>query len=565
MLTKLKSLQLLFFLALFATLSVWALAGNPANAKQPVSELAEATEYQVPLFDEMGDLHHPISTDSALAQRYFDQGLTLAYGFNHAEAARSFREAARLDPNCALCYWGVAYVLGPNINAGMADDAVPEAYSAIQKAIELADHSSDREKAYIQALATRYVADPVADRSALDKVYADAMGKVAQQYPDDLDASTLYAEALMDTTPWNYWTAEGDPRPATRKLLNTLESVLRRNPNHAGANHLYIHATEASLHPEWAEAAADRLRTLVPGSSHLVHMPAHTYIRVGRYHDSAIANQKAIAADKDYLTQCHAQGIYPLAYMPHNDHFLWASATMEGRRELAISAARTMSAKIDQEMMRADGMGFLQDFWITPLYALTRFGQWDEILAEPQPAADLIYPNGVWRYARGMALTAKGEFDQAARELSKLTEIAANPALEKITIFDLNSTDNLMKIAFDVLAGELAAKQGNYNRAIAHLEKADEREDKLNYAEPEAWHHPVRQSLGAVLLEAGRAAEAEAVYREDLVEHPRNGWSLFGLAQSLEAQGKSNAAQIVQKRFEEAWRYADVTLTSSRI
>jgi hypothetical protein len=387
---------------------------------------------------------------------------------------------------------------------------------------------------------------------------------VQRRYPDDLDAATLFAEALMDTMPWQYWTKDGEPKPETGELLATLESILERNPDHPGANHMYIHAVEASPNPDRGIASADRLRNLVPGAGHLVHMPSHIYIRVGRYHDAVLANQRAIEADQDYITQCHAQGLYPLGYMPHNHHFLLASAAIAGESELAIQAAHHTAAMADQKMMREPGYGTLQHYYSIPLYTLAKFGKWDEILAEPAPAEDLKYPTGVWHYARGLAFTAKGQPQEAAQELAQLKAIAADPSLEKVTIWDINTSSSLLNIASEVLAGELAAKQGDYENAIAYLETAVSLEDNLNYDEPPPWLSPVRESLGAVLLEAGRAAEAERVYREDLKRFPENGWSLYGLAQSLRVQGKAEEARTVQARFEKAWKYGDATLSASR-
>ena len=516
-----------------------------------------------PLFNGMGNHHHAITTKSSQAQRYFNQGLVLAYGFNHAEAARSFREAIKLDPDCAMCNWGLAYVLGPNINAKMADEAVPEAYAAIQQAVQLAPNSSEAEQAYIQALATRYIEQPLEDRTALDLAYAEAMAKVSQEYPDDLDAATLYADALMNMMPWDYWTEDKQPKPATQKVLNTLESILQRNPNHPGANHLYIHAVEA-VQPEKAIAAADRLASLVPGSGHLVHMPSHIYIRVGRYHDAAVTNQNAIAVDNDYVTQCHAQGVYPLAYMPHNRHFLWFAATLEGNRTIADEAGKSLAAGIDPQMMREPGLGTLQHFYSIPLFTMTRFGEWDEILHTPAPAADLKYPTGIWHYARGLAYTHQDEFSAAAEELEKLTLLANDPELEEVTIWDINTTQNILKVATEVLTGEIAAQQGKYPQAIANLRQAVILEDALNYDEPADWATPARQYLGAALLQAQKFAAAEEIYREDLAIYPDNGWSLFGLMQSLQGQGKDSAAQKIKQQFQTAWQYADVQLTASK-
>lgn len=527
------------------------------------STISKAEQSTAPLFTEMGEHHHSISTNSPQAQRYFDQGLTLAYGFNHAEAARSFREATKLDPDCAMCNWGLAYVLGPNINAKMEDDTVPESYAAIQQAIKLAKNSDKKEQAYINALAQRYTDKPLEDRSSLDLAYAEAMEQVTQQYPDDMDAATIYAEALMDTMPWDYWTEEQEPKPATKKVLNTLESILEQEPNHPGANHLYIHAVEA-VRPKQGVAAADRLGDLVPGSGHLVHMPSHIYIRVGRYHDAAVANQKAIAVDNDYITQCHAQGVYPLAYMPHNHHFLWFAATLEGDNQLATEAGKNVAAMVDPKMMREPGMGTLQHFYSIPLFTMIRFGQWEQIIAEPQPETDLKYPTGLWHYAKGLAYTAQGKITEAQQELEALDLLAHDSELEQVTIWDINTTQSILQVAKEVLTGEIAARQGKYSRAITHLRQAVKLEDALNYDEPADWSTPARQYLGVALLEAKHYAAAEQIYREDLAIYPENGWSLFGLLQSLKAQGKDSEVETIEQQFESAWQYADIQLTASK-
>lgn len=517
-----------------------------------------------PLLEGMGDHRHPISTEDPMAQRYFDQGLTLAWAFNHAEAERSFHEAARRDPGCALCWWGVALVLGPNINAAMEDAAVPKAYEAIQKALALADQASAKERAYILALAERYGEKLVADRSELDRAYAKAMGEVAKQYPEDMDAATLYAEALMDLHPWDYWTKDGKAQAWTPEILTTVEKVMERAPLHPGANHLYIHAMEASPHPERALASADRLRDLVPGAGHLVHMPAHIYIRTGRYHQAALANERATQVDRAYLDQVKAQGIYPLGYVPHNHHFILASAALEGRSQRAIEAAQHLAQHQDPQLMRQPGYGTLQHYWIMPLYTQVRFGQWEEILKAPKPDEELLYPTGAWHYARGMALVRQDELEAAARELTAVAALAEDPRLEEVTLWDINTTSQVLRIAREVLAGELDAARGALDQAIAHLEKGVALEDELRYTEPSDWHASVRQYLGAVLLKASRPAQAEKVYREDLYRNPENGWSLFGLAQSLRAQGKEEEALEIEQRFDQAWALADVELTSSR-
>ncbi|MDJ0736683.1 MAG: hypothetical protein QNJ47_21900 [Nostocaceae cyanobacterium] len=513
-----------------------------------------------PLFNNLGNHHHPISTKSQLAQRYFDQGLILTYGFNQKEAERSFREAAKINPDCAICHWGVALVLGSNINVAMDDEAVSPAWEELQTAVQLSGKASEKEKAYIQALTKRYSPHPVADSTSLNLAYANAMREVAKRYPDDLDAATLFADSLMNTMPWNYWQENGEPKAATKEVLATLESVLKRNPNHPGANHLYIHLVEA-VHPESGVTAADRLRDLVPGSGHLLHMPSHIYIRVGRYHDAAIANQKAIASDMAYLSQSQEQGIYPFMYVPHNYHMLWTAAMMEGNEKLAMSAAKGTASMVPQERMQEPEYTGLQHYFSIPMYTLVRFGKWDEILAQPAPAKDLIYPRGVWHYARGMAFTAKGEFDLATEELEKVKAILGDWELTKVTIWDLNNATDMMAIAAEILAGKLAAKRHDYKNAIAHLRLGVTIEDKLIYDEPPSWYYPVRQPLGEVLIQANRSAEAEDVFCEDLQRFPENGWSLWGLVQSLQAQGKNKQAQVIQKRFTTAWQYADFILT----
>lgn len=564
--SRLNAYRTLLVSSLLATLLLtdsigWANAAIAHPQSDPTEQIASAAT--TPLF-ELGSYSHPISTRNPQAQRYFDQGLILSYGFNHAEALRSFQQAAELDSNCAICYWGMAYVLGPNINAAMEDGAVPTAWEAIQQAIALSQFASPKERAYIAALATRYTAEPVEDRTTLNLAYANAMRRVTQQYPDDLDAATLFAEALMDTTPWDYWAEDGTPKPEGAEIIATLESVLSRNPNHPGALHLYIHAVEAER-PELAANAADRLRDLNINTGHLIHMPGHIYIRVGRYNDAVIANQQAAAADAFYAQQHHPEGTYPIAYMPHNHHFLWYAAVMSGQQQVAVQAAQQTANLVDRSLLREAGYGTLQHYAVIPLYTYVKFGLWDEILAQLAPAEDLVYPTGVWHFARGMAYTAKGQLQQANQELEALKAIATSPALEGITIWEINTTAHLLHIGAEVLAGELSAKQGNVEDAIAHLQRGVELEDSLNYDEPTPWYSPVRQALGSVLLQANRPVAAEQAYREDLARYPENGWSLYGLAQSLRAQGKTQEAQQVQARFEQAWRYADSSIAASRL
>jgi tetratricopeptide (TPR) repeat protein len=517
-----------------------------------------------PLFQNLGNHHHRITTSSPPAQRYFNQGLILTFAFNHAEAVRSFREAARLDPNCAMCYWGVALALGPNINAPMSADEAREASSAAQQAIRLADRVSEPEKAYIQALATRYETEPSADRTALDNVYAAAMRQLVRRFPDDMDAAALFAEALMDTMPWHYWTEDGQPNPGTLEVLVTLESVMGRAPNHPLALHLYIHAVEASPDPKRGEAAADRLGSLVPGAGHLVHMPAHIYLRVGRYHDAANANERAAMADESYFAQSQMQGLYPAAYYAHNIHFLWQAASLEGRSAAAINAARKLVNVLPAERVRE--FPGVEQFLPTPLFALVQFRRWEEILSEPRPSDEFAYDRAMWHYARGLALAATGKPDEAREERRSLEQLADSDAMRRLeTSLHAFPATRLTQIAGFTLEAELEGRQGRMGERLRHLEAAVAIEDGLPYMEPPYWYYPVRLTLGAALLQSGREQEAEAVFREDLREHPRNGWALYGLARSLEAQGSAKAAVDVRRQFEQVWKYSDVALTGSLV
>lgn len=568
-----KRMTIVFSLVFVIGISVSVLAHQvrgrlpqPADHTMHIAQVASPqplADSQPPLFEKLGNHHHPISTKNALAQRYFDQGLTLSYGFNHMAAARSFKAAAQLDPTCAMCYWGVALVLGPNINAPMGEDALPEAQQALQQAKALEKYASDKERGYIEALATRYPQQAVGDRKSFDIAYANAMREIAKRYPDDLDAATLFAESLMTTTPWDYWEEDGTPKPEGKEIMAVLESVLKRAPNHPGANHLYIHAVEKER-PDLGVASADRLMKLVPNSGHLVHMASHIYIRVGRYHDAVVSNQAGIAADKLYVTQCHAQGIYPLMYMPHNHHFLWFAAQMTGQSKLALAAAQN-TAKVDPQFLRHPVLAAtVQHFHTIPMFTAARFGKWDEILAMAAPEPDLKYPTGVWHYVRGLAFLAKNQPNQAEQELQQLQRLTTDADLKPMKIGENNSVTSILSIAANVLTGEIASYKGNHDQAIAALNTAVKQEDALIYTEPADWYLPTRQSLGAILLKAGRASEAEQVYRDELKIYPNNGWSLLGLTQSLQAQNKNQAAQVAQTQFNNAWKYADVKLTASR-
>jgi len=554
-----------FFLALTLVVAglihVYPVASGETTPQNDVQSTAVPGQI-APRLQNLGDHKFPVTTSSSRAQLFINQGMMLAYGFNHAEAARSFREAARLDPECAMAYWGMALVIGPNINMPMPPEAEVKVYGLIQKAMSLKSNASERERAYIDALAQRYSAEAKPNRAALDRAYVEAMSRLHHRYPDDLDAAALYAEAVMDLRPWNYWTRDIQPYPETVEVLRVLESVLARNPNHPGAIHYYIHTVELGR-PELAEAGAERLARLAPGAGHLVHMPSHIYRRVGRYSDASKSNEDAIAADEDYITQCRAQGVYPLAYYPHNIHFLWDSASMEGRSQAAIAAARKASSSIPEGAWR--DIPLLHQFLVAPLFSYTRFGKWDLILSEPSPPEDSLFWTGVWHYARGLAFTAAGKADEASKELDSLRGIAADKSLEDYRVtFSRNGAKAILEIATTVLEGELAAKRGDYEEAVAQLHRGVLLEDNLIYNEPPDWHVPVRQSLGAVLLESGRPAEAEAIYWQDLQLNRENGWSLFGLTQSLRAQGKEEQAVLVEKRFRKAWSQAEVTLIASR-
>jgi len=515
----------------------------------------------VPLFDNLGNYSHPITTKSELAQRYFDQGLRLVYGFNHDEARRAFEEAARLDPDAVMAYWGIAYTLGPNYNLAGDPDRDREAYQAVAKAQARASGATERERAYLSAIATRYADPPPSDRRALDEAYAQAMHGLAERFPDDLDASTLYAESMMDLRPWDLWTHRGKPQPGTLEIVATLEAVLRRNPEHPGANHYYIHAVEASSSPERGLASADRLANLVPGAGHLVHMPSHIYIRTGRYSDAVVANQRAVAVDEAYIESENVHGVYSMMYYPHNLHFLSAAAAFDGRSVESVQAADKLAEKIPRDMI--SHMPMLESLLSVPLLARARFGKWEEILARPVPAEQLQVASALSHYARGLAYLRTARPREAKAELAALDQIAAGMPKDRV-VTQVNKGSTLLAIASHTLSGEIAATQAHTDEAVTQLEEAVTLQDNLVYMEPPDWYMPVRQALGAVLLRAKRAGEAEAVYRGDLKQNPENGWSLYGLAASLRAQKKTKEAAQVQGRFEAAWKHADVSLPASR-
>jgi tetratricopeptide (TPR) repeat protein len=459
-----------------------------------------------------------------------------------------------------MAYWGQALVLGPNINALMEPNEEPQALDLVQKAMSLRDRATPRERAYIEALAERY-SGRAADRQPRDQAYADAMRRMHEQFPDDLDAAMLYVESVMDLRPWGYWQRDGAPHARTDDIVRLTERVLARNPRHPGAVHMYIHLMEGTSTPEKAEQAADTLLTLMPAAGHMVHMPAHIYQRVGRYADAIKSNQLAVAADEDYITQCRAQGLYPMAYYPHNIHFLWFAATADGQSTLAIQSARQLASKIGDDTLKA--LPLTAGFRMVPYYALTRFGRWDEMLSEPEPPAFSAVLRAMWHYARGLSFVAKNQIPAAEQELRRLIALTSDPSMKE-SLLSPNTAAAIVAPAPAVLAGEIAAARGDFELAISQLDRAVRLEDSLVYTEPSEFHFPPRLALGAILLQAGRAAEAETVYWEDLRRNRENGWALFGLLQALRAQNKSADVALTEARFKAAWSRADVTLTASR-
>ncbi|MGZ8393027.1 MAG: hypothetical protein ACXWWK_09330 [Gemmatimonadales bacterium] len=536
-----------------------AVAAGAQEHEHPPSQPTTAQARAIPIYDNLGTLHYTITTKSPVAQQYFDQGLRLTYGFNHDEAIKSFKEGLKHDATCAMCYWGIAYALGPNINLPMDTAAARPAYDAAQKALKYSSSTTPKERAYIEALAKRYSSDPAANRAALDSAWVGAIGAVSRRFPADDDAAAFYGEALMDLRPWNYWTNGGRPKaPSTLEALRVLEPVVKRNPGHAGACHYYIHAIEASNEAAKALPCAERLGEAMPGAGHLVHMPTHIYIRLGKWDVAADRNVHAVHADEQYINERRPTGVYPMAYYPHNYHMMWYALNMLGRSDDALQAAQGVVKNVPADAVRQAPP--LEYFSPTVLLTLARFSRWDDALREPAPPEDLRYTTGVWHYVRGLAYTAQNKLDSAAAEGDKLATIAK--ATSPDAYANLNAVQSLLAIAQNHLLGEMAAKRGRTDEAVKHLEKAIVGEDELTYDEPPPWYLPIRQRLGAVLLEAGRPVGAEKAFRADLVRRPENGWSLHGLTQSLRAQKRSGEATAVEARFRQAWAKADVQIDS---
>lgn len=516
---------------------------------------AAANEKPATLFSGLSDLHHPVSTTNAQAQKFFDQGLALLFAFNHDEAARSFKEAAKLDPNLAIAHWGVALANGQNYNLGPLPDREKAAYEAIQKALSLAAKAPENERDYINALAKRYSPDSKADFNKLGLAYKNAMAELVKKYPDDLDAATLYAESCMNLRPWKLYTQDGKPVEGTEEIVAVLESVMKRNPNHIGANHYYIHAVEASLSPERALASAYRLKTLAPAAGHLVHMPAHIHMRIGDYENAAAANAQGAEADRAYIKVAGTQGFYPMMYYNHNVHFFAIARAFEGHYADARKAADELVAFA---MPMVKEMAMLDAFTPTNTLVLVRFHKWDEVLKQPEPDKSIRYTNFIWHFAQGLAHTAGGRFDKAENELKTVREILKNTPAD--ASLGLNDTAKVMVVAENYFTGKLALAKKDHKSAVEFFNRGIAAEDALNYTEPADWYIPVRESLGAALLMNKEFAAAEKVFRDDLQKNPRSGRSLFGLLESLKGQNKTAAAQFVQREFETAWKNADTKL-----
>ena len=533
-------------------------AGAAAAGRAPPAPTVEPS-----LMKGLGTHVYRITTSSPEAQRYFDQGLRLAWGFNHAEAIRAFRKAQRLDPQCAMCYWGEAYALGPNINVPMDEKAIAPAVAAAAKARELARRAKPNEQALIDAIGTRYSADPKSERPKLDAAYAEAMKRAAGKFPDDVDIAAIHAEALMVLSPWDYWEPGGAKlKPVVAELVETLEGVLKKDPRHVGAIHLYIHAVEASNDPRRAEPYADRLAKLAPGAGHLVHMPAHIYYRIGRYKDSLATNRVAVKVDEEYIRRFKPEGVYPLAYYPHNVHFVLASAQMSGEGPTVIEAAKKLSSVISDDAARA--VLLMQPVKAAPYFAHAQFSDAPTVMALADPGADFPYIRATWRYARGIVLAQKGDVDAAAKELAELESIATTADFRAFESWNIPAKD-VSIIAAHVLRARVAQAKKDLDSAVRELEAAVALQDNLPYMEPPYWYYPIRQTLGGVLALKGEHQKARDVFRESLQKTPNNGWALYGLAQTYEKQGMKREAAAVEKHLARAWSGDRKRLDLSRL
>ncbi|MDN5872543.1 MAG: tetratricopeptide repeat protein, partial [Nitrococcus sp.] len=525
---------------------------------------AEVKTHRPPLYDNLGTLHYPITTNSAQAQRYFDQGLRLAYAFNHFEAWRAFREAQRLDPGCAMCYWGEAWVLGPNINAPMESAAVAPAIAAVKKAQSRMSGASARERSLITALAERYSAAPDAEQAVLNQAFADAMAKVAKRFPKDVDIAAMYADALMNLAPWTYWEPDGRTlQPPVKDLVATLERALSKAPNHPYAIHLYIHAMEASATPARAEAHADRLGEQMPGAGHLVHMPFHIYFNIGRFQDAVAVNRAAIAADEAYLAQAPAaNALYAYGYYPHNVHSLLESARMAGDAKTTLETAGKLPGIMSPEM--AEAAAWVQLMYAAPYFAHAQFSDPAVTLNLPDPGERFPYVRAMWHYARGVAQAARGDVRAAKDEVAAIAHLEDTADFDALIQGGVPAPD-LLSLARHVINGRIAQAQGNYPKAIAAFGHAAALQDNLPYMEPPLWYYPVRQSLGAAYLQAGQPKKAEQAFRASLEKTPNNGWALFGLMRAQQAQGETSAAAQTQTRLAKLWLGDESILVLDRL
>jgi tetratricopeptide (TPR) repeat protein len=511
------------------------------------------------LLDGLGNHVHPIETKSEPAQQFFNQGIALIFGFNHDEAARQFAKAAELDPGSPMPHWGIALALGPNYNLPAMPDREEKAWRAIETAIRLSRNSAPNERAYVDALTRRYSKDPSEDRGKLAVAYKDAMKQVMTDYPDDLDAATLYAEALMNLRPWALWTNDGKPAEDTLEIVTVLEGVLKRDPNHPGANHYYIHAVEASRNPERALPSAMRLGALMPGAGHIVHMPSHIFLRVGDFESSADVNKNASAVDRRYIEKTGGwKSFYSLMYYSHNLHFVSYVRMMQGQFDESIDYARQLRRNVDGAV---DGMPMLASYAAFEWLILTRFNKWSEVLAEPQPKEQNAFVNAMYRYSRALAFAQLGRIKEAEAERERMAEISGSVAEQDMLMN--NSTRSVLEIGLVELEAKIARAKKDIDSEIASLERAVALQDNLKYMEPPEWHYPIREALGGALLRNGKAAEAEAVFRKDLEINPRNGRSLFGLMEALKIQRKPVSVEWVKREFAEAWKYSPTLLTIS--
>jgi tetratricopeptide (TPR) repeat protein len=525
---------------------------SPMVRQAPNDPAAAFENADPPLWDNLGTIGYKITTTNSEAQRYFDQGLRLAYGFNHAEARRAFRKAQKLDPECAMCNWGEALVLGPHVNMVMVEESVAPAWAALTRAKALASRATPREQALIVALSERYTDNPKADRAPFDKAYADAMGRAAAAFPDDLEIATLYAESLMDLSPWDYWKPGGvEPNPQSVNIVPTLERVLAKDPDHAGAIHLYIHAVEASDRPERAEAYADRLVGKMPGAGHMVHMPSHIYYRVGRYKDALETNIQAVAVDEQYLKETGAPpGVYRLGYYPHNVHFVLATAQMSGNGPTVIAAAEKLQTLIPEAAAKV--VAFVQPIRSATYFAHAQFSAPATVMALPAPDDGLPFVKAMWHYARGIASVAQGNLDAAKAEADAIATIDRTADLSLLTAAGIPAGD-VLKIAQHVVQGRIAQARGDYNEAVAQFEKAAALQDGMSYMEPPFWYYPVRQSLGAALIQAKRYDDAAEQFRRSLQRAPNNAWSYYGLVELHKARNDSMALNAAEDQLNRTW------------